>query len=102
MFIIELTYKAPLEEVDKCLKAHREFLDDQYRNGLILASGPMNPRTGGIIIAFGRNQAELEMIFKQDPFALLDIADYRFIEFTPIKHCKELSFLIEKMEGEVC
>jgi uncharacterized protein YciI len=102
MIIIQLTYKAPLQEVDKYLSAHREFLDYYYKQGLLLASGPMKPRTGGIIIATTKNLSALQTIFEQDPYYLADIADYSFIEFTPVKHIEALSSLIQKTEGNLC
>lgn len=102
MFIVQLTYKTPISEVDKYLQAHREFLDYYYKQGLLVASGPMKPRTGGIIIAATNDRASLESIFKKDPYYLAELADYQFIEFTPIKHRDELKELIQKTEGKLC
>ncbi|MGC1182395.1 YciI family protein [Legionella sp.] len=102
MFIIKLTYLVPNTEVDKYLSAHREFLDYYYKQDLLIASGPMKPRTGGIIIAATNDRSYLESIFKQDPYYLAEIARYEFIEFTPIKHRDELKELIQKMEGKLC
>ncbi len=102
MFIIQLTYKTSPSEVDKYTQAHREFLDYYYKQGLLVASGPMKPRTGGIIIAASTDKAHLESVFKQDPFYLAEIADYQFIEFTPVKHRDELKELIQKTEGKLC
>lgn len=102
MFIIQLTYKTPISEVDKYLQAHREFLDYHYKQGLLLVSGPMKPRTGGIIIAATRDKAHLQSVLKQDPYYLAEIADYQIIEFTPVKHRNELKELIQKTEGELC
>ncbi|RUR12895.1 YciI family protein [Legionella sp. km772] len=102
MFIIQLKYKTSINEVDKYTQAHREFLDYYYKQGLLVASGPMKPRTGGIIIAASTDKAYLESIFKQDPFYLAEIADYEFIEFTPVKHRDELKELIQKTEGKLC
>lgn len=102
MFIILLTYKVPLSEVDKYLYAHREFLDYYYKQGVLIASGPLKPRTGGVILAAMNDKAALQNLFKQDPYALAEIADYQFIEFTPVKHCEELKELILKTEGKLC
>jgi uncharacterized protein YciI len=102
MFIVQLTYKASLKEVDKYLQAHREFLDYHYKQGLLLASGPMKPRIGGIIIALTNDRSYLESVFNQDPYFLAEIADYQFIQFTPIKHRQELRDLIQKTEGKLC
>lgn len=102
MFIIQLTYKTSISEVDKYLQAHREFLDYYYKQGLLLASGPMKPRTGGIIIALTTDKALLESILAKDPYCLAEIADYQLIEFTPVKHRDELKDIIDKTEGKLC
>lgn len=95
MFIVQLTYKVPLNEVDKYLQAHREFLEYHYKQGLILTSGPMKPRTGGIIIALTKDKAYLESILHQDPYFLAEIAEYQLIEFNPVSYRDELKGLIE-------
>lgn len=102
MIIVQLTYKTPIAEVDKYLQAHREFLDYYYKQGLLILSGPMKPRTGGIIIAATNDRSYLETILQQDPYYLAEIADYHFIEFIPVKHCDELKNLIQKTEGKLC
>jgi uncharacterized protein YciI len=102
VFIVQLTYKTPLTEVDKYLSAHRDFLEYYYKQGLLVASGPMKPRTGGIIIAATNDKEWLLSIFKEDPYYLAEIADYQFIEFTPVKHREELKTLIQNTEGNLC
>lgn len=102
MIIILLTYTAPLSEVDKYLQSHREFLDYYYKQNLLIASGPMKPRTGGVIVALSKDKAYIEQLFKKDPYALAGIASYQFIEFSATKHCEQLNELIEKMEGKQC
>ena len=86
MFIITLTYKQPIEIVDQYLIAHRAYLETGYQNNCFLASGPKNPRTGGIIISQLKDRTQLEALLKNDPFMLNDIADYDIVEFTPVKH----------------
>jgi len=102
MFIVLLTYKTSIQEVDKYLQSHREFLDYYYKQGLLVASGPMKPRTGGVIIAATQDRDYLESILKQDPYHLAEITDYQLIEFTPVKHCDEIKGLIQKSEGKLC
>ncbi|AWN72993.1 YciI family protein [Legionella anisa] len=99
MFVIKLTYLVPLSEVDKYLQTHREFLDYYYKQGLLVVSGPMKPRTGGIIIAATNDREYLESIFKKDPYYLAEIAEYEFIEFTPVNYRTELKEFIQKTEG---
>jgi uncharacterized protein YciI len=102
MFIVLLTYRTPTHEIDKYLQAHRDFLDYYYKQGLLLASGPMKPRTGGIIIALTTDRAYLESVLQKDPYFLAEIADYQLLEFTPVKHRDEIKELIHKTEGKLC
>jgi uncharacterized protein YciI len=102
MFIVQLTYKAPLSEVDKYLQAHREYLDYYYKQGVLLVSGPMKPRTGGIVIALTKDKAYLESILQKDPYHLAEITDYQLIEFTPVMHRDELKDIILTTEGKLC
>ena len=39
MFVIELTYTAPLAEIDAAMRAHMAFLNKYYATGTFLASG---------------------------------------------------------------
>ena len=51
MFVIELTYKASLAEIDASMAAHVKFLKKYYAAGNFLVSGRKIPRDGGIILA---------------------------------------------------
>ena len=96
MYIVFLSYKVPVEKIDRELEDHRLFLNEQYVLGNIHASGRLDPRTGGIILSMMKNKAELEKILENDPFKKKDMADYDIIEFMPSRACKELEFLIQE------
>jgi uncharacterized protein YciI len=96
MFVIVLTYHKSLEEVDKHLSAHVEFLKTQYAKGVFLASGRKNPRNGGVILALAADKAEIEAIIALDPFYIHDVATYEIIEFTPSMTSPELAFLANR------
>lgn len=85
MFVIQLQYKVSIEKVDQHLVEHRNFLEAGYQKNYFIASGPKNPRTGGIILSQLKDRTQLDNILKQDPFAINHIADYEIIEFTPVK-----------------
>jgi len=95
MFIISLTYKASLEEVDKYLENHIVYLNEQYELGNFHASGRKVPRTGGIILSKLSNKEELLAIIEKDPFKIHNLADYELTAFITSKTCDELSFLKE-------
>jgi len=84
MFIIILTYNAPLEIIDRHLTAHRAFLDKHYAAGDFIFSGPQNPRAGGIILCRAQSRETVEHIIASDPFQA--VASYQIIEFTPNKY----------------
>jgi len=86
MFVVILTYKKPLKIVDQHVTSHRNFLDQCYQKNYFIASGPQQPRTGGVILSQLRDRHQLELILKEDPFFQQDIAEYQIIEFTPVKH----------------
>jgi uncharacterized protein YciI len=90
MFVIELTYKAPLTELDACMKAHVAFLEEQYAAGRFIVSGRQVPRTGGIIIATANSRAEVEQIMRRDPFAARGLADVRIVEFRASQRAADL------------
>lgn len=87
MFIAILTYKKPLEEVDRFLLAHRDYLAVHYAAGDFIASGPQNPRIGGVIMIKADNRATVDTIISQDPFNINGIADYQIVEFKPTMFC---------------
>ncbi len=86
LYIIIVTYIKPLEEIDRFLLDHRAFLETYYIKGQFIASGPLNPRTGGILISMGTSKQELLNIFSNDPFHIHGIATYEVMEFNPVKY----------------
>jgi len=81
MFVIELTYKVALAEIDKAMKAHVAFLKKYYAAGNFVVSGRKIPRDGGIIIATATSRDEIEAIMREDPFCGRGLAECRIIEF---------------------
>ncbi|WP_027858117.1 YciI family protein [Marinobacterium jannaschii] len=95
MFIVSLTYTAPLEQIDQHIPQHIEFLNSQYERGYFQLSGRKEPRTGGVILATVENRVKLEQILAQDPFYREQLANYEIIEMVPTKSSAALAFLIE-------
>jgi uncharacterized protein YciI len=83
MFIISLTYTAPIEQIDAHLAAHRAFLAEQYARGVFLMSGRKVPREGGIIIANANSREAIEALVRSDPFHVAGVARYEITEFVP-------------------
>lgn len=83
MFIAIVKYKKSLSEVDKYLQAHRDYLSANYEKGYLIASGPQNPRAGGVIMIKAINKESVDKFISRDPFFINDIAEYQIVEFTP-------------------
>src|SRR5437870_5616582 len=66
MFIIELTYKADLAEIDAHMGAHVIFLKKYYASGNFLVSGRKIPRDGGIILAVATSRRQIEAIVEEE------------------------------------
>ncbi|CAL9287752.1 YciI family protein [Streptomyces sp. SudanB182_2057] len=90
MFVLELTYTAPLDAVDAVLPDHVAWLERQYDKGLFLASGRKNPRDGGVILAVTGDRAEIEEVVATDPFVTAGVCSYRVVEFLATKTGPEL------------
>lgn len=91
MFVLELTYTAPVERVDAFMAEHVAWLDTQYTAGVFIASGRKNPRDGGVILAVGTDRARIERIAEADPFAAQGVCAYRITEFIATKTSDELA-----------
>ena len=83
MFLVELTYKASLAEVDHFLQEHADYLNSQYEKGVLVFSGRKQPRTGGLVLTRFTDKSAVDAFIHNDPFYRQHIADYRVIEFTP-------------------
>ncbi|MEU9252153.1 YciI family protein [Streptomyces sp. NPDC048270] len=95
MFVMELTYTAPLEAVEDHMDAHIAWLDGHYAAGVFLASGRKVPREGGMILAGGVSRAEIEEIAAGDPFAVAGVCAYRITEFLATKTSADLATVRE-------
>ena len=84
-FIVEITYLASSEIIAQLVSEHRAFLQTGYDQGLLLMSGPQNPRTGGMIVARSESLEALREFFDGDPYYITQSASYRFVEFEPVK-----------------
>ncbi|WP_020392779.1 YciI family protein [Kribbella catacumbae] len=81
MFVLELTYTAPLERVDEFISDHLTWVKAQYEAGVFVASGRKEPRDGGVIIAVGSDRAAIEELAGTDPFSIAGVCEYRVMQF---------------------
>ena len=96
MFVIELTYKVDLAEIDAHMAAHVIFLKKYYAAGNFLISGRKIPRDGGIIVAVGKSRQQIEAIIREDPFYERGLADFRIIQFRASQRADDIQNRIDR------
>jgi uncharacterized protein YciI len=92
LFVIDITYVQPLDEVERRMAAHLDVLRRGYDSGAFLLSGRKNPRTGGVILAKAEDRAAIEALIADDPFH--EVARIEVVEFQPSKSASELAHLL--------
>ncbi|MGZ3753013.1 MAG: YciI family protein [Mucilaginibacter sp.] len=96
MFIIDIQYTAPLEEVDKYIDGHVAYLKKYIDNDTFIVTGRKSPRTGGILIANAGSKEEIEKIITEDPFYQHKVAVMTITEFSHARHSQVLDGLLGK------
>ena len=96
MFVIELTYRAALADIDAHMAAHVAFLNKHYEAGRFLVSGRKIPRTGGVIIAVAGSEEQIEAIIGEDPFVATGMADYRIIHFRASQRAADIQARVDR------
>ncbi|HEV8316501.1 MAG TPA: YciI family protein [Vicinamibacterales bacterium] len=84
--IAVVRYRRPLEEVLPHVDPHRAYLRELKSNGLLLASGPQEPRNGGILlfrVPDDNAPAALDRIRDADPFTRAGVAQYELLQWVP-------------------
>lgn len=99
LFIISLTYKRPLAEVDQYIAEHVAFLDKYYALEKFIFSGRKIPRTGGVILARKVSREELDLILEEDPFRVQGVAEYEITELLPTKYDGRFSVFLDDAAG---
>lgn len=99
MFIINLHYIVPPQELDEHMGDHVQYLSKYYQQNVFIASGRKVPRTGGIILAVGKSKEEIEKILQEDPFYVHQLAEFTITEFLTSQQHPELKTFLKKYGG---
>lgn len=88
MYAIALIrYRRPFDEIAPVVDEHRAYLRTLKADGLLLASGPMDPRSGGMLLLRVPDEnsgATLDRIREGDPFTKQSLAQYEVIPWMPV------------------
>lgn len=95
MFIIDLHYIVPLDQLDAHMSEHVKYLHKYYKLNVFVASGRKVPRTGGIILALAKSKEEVEQIINEDPFIIHKLAEFSITEFLTSQSHPEFKKLLK-------
>ncbi|MFF5016870.1 YciI family protein [Streptomyces sp. NPDC001165] len=84
MFVVTVTYTAPLDEVDRWRPAHGEWLNDLIARRLLLMAGRRPQWVGGVYVAPGMQAEEIDRLLATDPYLVNGVAEHHVVEFTPL------------------
>ena len=82
-----IRYRRPLEEIVAAQEEHRAYLRGLQAEGTLLASGPMDPRTGGMLLLRVSDTdpaAALDRVRDGDPFTIHGLAQYELVPWKPV------------------
>jgi uncharacterized protein YciI len=90
-----IRYRRPLEEVVVHQDAHRAYLRGLKDRGVLIASGPMQPRFGGMLLLRvpDEDATALDAVRDNDPFVQNGVAQYELIGWAPVIGKDELDKL---------
>ena len=77
-----IRYRRPLEEVLVHFEAHRAYLQGLKAKGLLVASGPLEPRSGGALLLRVPDdavQATLDAVRDGDPYWQAGVGQYELL-----------------------
>lgn len=90
-------YRKPLEDVLKVVEEHRSYLRELHEKGLLLASGPLDPRNGGALLLRVSDDEPiheaLDRIRDEDPFIKAGVAQYELMPWVPNIGAEKLNLL---------
>lgn len=83
-----IRYRRPFEEIAPHVDEHRAYLKELKAKGILLASGPFDPRNGGGLLLRlpddGDVIAALDRIRDDDPFTKRALAQYELLPWAPV------------------
>ena len=88
-----IRYCRPLDEVQAHQAQHRAYLASLKSSGVLVASGPLDPRFGGALLLNlpdGATEADLDAVRDGDPYYRAGVAQYELVFWNVITGKEEL------------
>jgi uncharacterized protein YciI len=81
MFVLISRFQQPLEEINRYLTPHSEWVRRHYASGQFLVSGRREPPVGGVIVAHAGSEKEIQDLLATDPLQQLGLVVYEVVAF---------------------
>lgn len=91
-----IRYRRALDDVLTVLAEHRAYLRTLYDSGTLLASGPLDPRSGGLLLLRVPDEnvnESLDSIRDNDPYVKKGMAQYELLPWAPSTGLEKLDRL---------
>lgn len=88
-----IRYRRPLEEIQKVTEEHRAYLRELKKQGVLIASGPMDPRSGGALLLRINDadvNAALDRVRDGDPFYKAGMVQYELMPWAVVIGAEDL------------
>ncbi len=82
-----IRFRKPIEQVLPVVDAHRAYLASLKEQGILIASGPLDPRNGGALllrVADDAVDATLDAVRDNDPYIKANVAQYELLPWNPV------------------
>ena len=94
MFIVLLRFSNNKSQAGELMGAHNEWIARGMAEGMFVLVGSLQPRVGGLLLAYNTTRSELEMRMGEDPFVASDVVSVEVLEVAPSKADARLAFLL--------
>lgn len=91
-----IRYRRPIDDVLLHIDDHRAYLRQLKTDGVLLASGPVDPRSGGVLLLRVPDEGSAEALDRVrdgDPFTQRGIAQYELMPWLPTIGVEDLDRL---------
>jgi uncharacterized protein YciI len=85
--LVIIRYRQPIDEVLQVQNPHRAYLRQLKADGVLIAAGPQDPRSGGAFllrVPDDNAHAALDAVRDNDPYYLAGVAQYELIKWNVV------------------
>jgi len=94
MFVVLLEFSDNKDQAGQFMTEHNAWLQSGFDDGVFLASGSLQPKRGGAILAHGTALADLQNRVNKDPFVVENVVHAEILEISPSKADERMAFIL--------